>query len=105
MPYLLIDLLESMQGFAIRILCLVVLLCGDGSKLQEKGTFPVVDSLLFFFCYNFLITPESERRVYILNFLPGKFCLAPFAYCSTGYSTCIVLYIPLLHFSYVPPNR
>lgn len=37
-----------MQGFAIRMRCLVTFLCGDGSKLQEKGAFSTSRDFLIF---------------------------------------------------------
>lgn len=67
------------QFLTYRILCenlqleyvaLAALLCGDGSKMQAKCT--VVDFVGVFFCYDFLITPESERRVSYLSSYLGN---------------------------------
>lgn len=58
------------ENLQLEYVALAALLCGDGSKMQAKCT--VVDFVGVFFCYDFQITPESERRVSYLSSYLGN---------------------------------
>lgn len=96
-----------MQGFANCLHCLVAFLCGDGSKLQEKGVFfsprdltycwgsslPLFREWFCSHCYTRLRTPDPERG--INGFFLRKYCLASFA-CCCAVIHAAVTFLPLL---------